>query len=134
MFELYGFDFLVDENFKTWILEANLSPALSIESDTDVTVKKGLLHDTFLVLDLAAEDGTKAYDEAMKAMEYKPNKRAEPPKPIVEKSTIWLPQRCGGFSKIYPFKDSEIEKQSKNVPKIGEKEMKTLLALIKKNL
>lgn len=48
VFELYGFgnfevnftDFLIDENLKTWILEVNLSPALSVDCEVDAQVKK----------------------------------------------------------------------------------------------
>ncbi|XP_069035364.1 probable tubulin polyglutamylase TTLL2 [Lepisosteus oculatus] len=43
--ELFGFDILIDDNFKPWLLEVNYSPALSLDCAADVTVKKRLLHD-----------------------------------------------------------------------------------------
>jgi len=29
-FELFGFDFVVDENLKCWLIEANMSPACAV--------------------------------------------------------------------------------------------------------
>ncbi|KAJ8275134.1 hypothetical protein COCON_G00097590 [Conger conger] len=49
--ELFGFDILIDANFKPWLLEVNYSPALSLDCPADVTVKKGLLND---LIDLMA--------------------------------------------------------------------------------
>ncbi|MBN3306480.1 TTLL2 polyglutamylase, partial [Amia calva] len=48
--ELFGFDVLIDNNYKPWLLEVNCSPALSLDCPADVTVKKGLLHDLFDLL------------------------------------------------------------------------------------
>ncbi|XP_043668074.1 probable tubulin polyglutamylase TTLL2 isoform X1 [Vespula pensylvanica] len=51
-FEFFGFDVLIDENLKPWLLEVNLSPALSNECEIDSEVKKPLLHDLFDLLGL----------------------------------------------------------------------------------
>uniref|UniRef100_UPI00398E8B33 probable tubulin polyglutamylase TTLL2 n=1 Tax=Pristiophorus japonicus TaxID=55135 RepID=UPI00398E8B33 len=43
--ELFGFDILIDDNMKPWLLEVNYSPALMVDCNADVIVKKGLLYD-----------------------------------------------------------------------------------------
>ncbi|XP_069788241.1 probable tubulin polyglutamylase TTLL2 [Narcine bancroftii] len=43
--ELFGFDILIDDNIKPWLLEVNYSPALIIECNADMVVKRGLLYD-----------------------------------------------------------------------------------------
>ncbi|EDV21482.1 uncharacterized protein TRIADDRAFT_30320, partial [Trichoplax adhaerens] len=49
-FELYGFDVLIDENLKPWLLEVNFSPALSFDCQADLEVKMPLLNDLFDIL------------------------------------------------------------------------------------
>lgn len=44
-FELLGFDILIDDNLKPWLLEVNYSPALTLDCSTDVSVKRSLVHD-----------------------------------------------------------------------------------------
>lgn len=46
-FDLYGFDVLIDETMKPWLLEVNLSPSLATDSPLDYTIKSNLLTDTF---------------------------------------------------------------------------------------
>mmetsp|Transcript_39275 Transcript_39275/g.100664 ORF Transcript_39275/g.100664 Transcript_39275/m.100664 type:complete len:410 (-) Transcript_39275:11-1240(-) len=53
-FELYGFDVLVDQDLKPWLIEVNSSPALGIDNDVDRRVKPSLIHD---LLDLLDFDG-----------------------------------------------------------------------------
>ncbi|XP_074540844.1 putative tubulin polyglutamylase TTLL2 [Halichoeres trimaculatus] len=43
--ELFGFDILVDVKFKPWLLEVNNSPALTLDCQADITVKKRLIGD-----------------------------------------------------------------------------------------
>ena len=44
-FELLGFDIMLDENMKPWLLEVNSSPAMSMETDIDSLVKPALIRD-----------------------------------------------------------------------------------------
>jgi len=46
-YELFGFDIILDENFKPWILEVNITPSLKSESDLDTSVKYGVIKDMF---------------------------------------------------------------------------------------
>ncbi|MEE6475495.1 hypothetical protein FKM82_010769 [Ascaphus truei] len=56
-FELFGFDILIDDTLKPWLLEVNYSPALSLDCTNDVTVKKGLIHDIIELLNYKMSDG-----------------------------------------------------------------------------
>ncbi|KPJ11287.1 putative tubulin polyglutamylase TTLL2 [Papilio machaon] len=49
-FEFYGFDVLLDESMKPWLLEVNLSPALAADCEADVIVKQPMLHELFDLL------------------------------------------------------------------------------------
>lgn len=49
--ELFGFDILIDSNFKPWLLEVNYSPALSLDCPVDIKVKKGLINDLIDLMD-----------------------------------------------------------------------------------
>jgi hypothetical protein len=49
-FELFGFDILLDTNFKPHILEVNFSPSLSADSPLDYHIKSNLLVDTLNIV------------------------------------------------------------------------------------
>ncbi|XP_061284533.1 probable tubulin polyglutamylase TTLL2 isoform X1 [Bos javanicus] len=51
-FELLGFDILIDDNLKPWLLEVNYSPGLSLDCSADVSVKRRLIHDTIELMHL----------------------------------------------------------------------------------
>lgn len=44
-FELYGFDIILDEKLKPWLLEVNVCPSLSSSSPLDKQIKTMLLSD-----------------------------------------------------------------------------------------
>ncbi len=46
-FEVYGFDIMLDEKLKPWLLEVNVCPSLSSSSPLDKQIKTMLLSDTF---------------------------------------------------------------------------------------
>ena len=46
-YELFGFDVLLDEQLKPWLLEVNISPSLHSSSSLDLSVKGPLIRDVF---------------------------------------------------------------------------------------
>ena len=53
-FEIYGFDVLVDQALKPWVLEVNIMPSFSSSSAYDKRVKTMLMCDTFQLVGLQA--------------------------------------------------------------------------------
>ena len=51
-FEILGFDVLIDENAKPWLIEVNHAPSFQTDSELDLKVKKAVIMDTFKVLGL----------------------------------------------------------------------------------
>lgn len=55
-FELFGFDVLIDENLKPWLLEVNLSPSLGCDSPLDIRLKSAMLADLLTLIGIPAVD------------------------------------------------------------------------------
>ena len=49
-FELFGFDVLLDEKLKPWLMEVNLSPSLACETPLDQQIKSNLIADMFTLI------------------------------------------------------------------------------------
>ncbi|CAH1789660.1 unnamed protein product [Owenia fusiformis] len=45
--ELFGFDVMLDENLKPWIIEVNISPSLHSNSQLDMSIKGNMIKDLF---------------------------------------------------------------------------------------
>lgn len=58
-FEVYGFDVIIDANFKPWLLEVNVSPSLSSSSPMDKYIKTLLISDSLFL------SGMKLFDRKM---------------------------------------------------------------------
>lgn len=56
--ELYGFDILVDDKLKPWLLEVNLSPSLGIDSALDCRIKSSMICDLFTLIGIPVIDPT----------------------------------------------------------------------------
>ena len=53
-FELFGFDVMLDENARPWLLEVNVSPDLASSSPLDERIKGALASDTFHIVGIRA--------------------------------------------------------------------------------
>uniref|UniRef100_A0A8C3XNC0 Tubulin tyrosine ligase like 2 n=1 Tax=Chelydra serpentina TaxID=8475 RepID=A0A8C3XNC0_CHESE len=69
-FELFGFDILIDDTFKPWLLEVNCSPALRLDCSIDTIVKKRLLHDIIELLNYKQTDTLRENKEAVTKASY----------------------------------------------------------------
>lgn len=56
-FELFGFDVLVDSKLEPWLLEVNLTPALSCDSPLDQKIKANCISDLFTLIGVLTHDG-----------------------------------------------------------------------------
>ena len=49
-FELYGYDLMIDDDFKAWLIEINASPSLTTTTKEDKKMKKSLMNDLLNVV------------------------------------------------------------------------------------
>lgn len=54
-FEVLGFDIMIDEDAKPWLLEVNASPSFATESPMDYDVKLALISDSLKLLNLSVK-------------------------------------------------------------------------------
>jgi tubulin polyglutamylase TTLL9 len=48
----YGYDVLIDENLKPWLIEVNASPSLSVENQMDYEAKFMVLNEMLDIVDM----------------------------------------------------------------------------------
>lgn len=54
-FEILGFDILIDEKLKPWLIEINHTPSFATDTPLDFKIKKDLIADTLVLLDMTAQ-------------------------------------------------------------------------------
>ena len=53
-FEVLGFDILLDDNLRPWLLEINLSPSLNTDSPLDLKIKGNMIADLFTMIGIVS--------------------------------------------------------------------------------
>ena len=49
-FEMYGYDILIEDNLKPWLIEVNASPSLSYTTDSDRKLKMSVMESVFKIV------------------------------------------------------------------------------------
>lgn len=55
-FEVLGFDILLDNSLRPWLLEINLSPSLNTDSPLDLKIKGSMIADLFTMIGVVPPD------------------------------------------------------------------------------
>ncbi|XP_014671051.1 PREDICTED: LOW QUALITY PROTEIN: tubulin polyglutamylase TTLL5-like, partial [Priapulus caudatus] len=82
-FEIYGFDILIDDTFKPWVLEVNLSPSLACDTPLDLRVKSGMAADMFNLAGFGLHDPitSQKFQQARNSIINQPSANSTRPKP-----------------------------------------------------
>ncbi|XP_061666897.1 tubulin polyglutamylase ttll6 isoform X2 [Syngnathoides biaculeatus] len=105
-FEILGFDVLLDQRLRPWLLEVNHSPSFTTDSQLDREVKDALLLDTLLLINLHACKKSKiAKEERLQENRSKAARSKELHQSKVasaQQTDTYESKHLGGFRRIFP--------------------------------
>jgi len=112
-FEILGFDIMLDDKLKPWLIEVNHLPSFASDTPLDLKIKSSVIKDAFQLMNISIKD----------KIDYKNKKRAELNEKILrskkaklstsEKQKLfekaqkerddWEAINSGGYEKIFPL-------------------------------
>lgn len=111
-FEILGFDVILDNRFKPWLLEVNHSPSFATDSDLDFEIKKAVITEALLLVNLNDQKKKEVLAETKKMIRQrslsskvvKISKEEKNFKIFEEKRKrdLYEEKHCQGFIKLYP--------------------------------
>ena len=101
LFEIYGFDILLDSFLNPWLMEVNLNPSLNCDSELDLKIKSKVLTDIFNIIGIIPF----SHDGKFNIME-KENNYKDSISEAVNESLHEFARPSGGFERIFPLKDN----------------------------
>ena len=117
LFELYGFDIILDNQLNPWLLECNINPSLNCDMDVDTKVKSKLITDILNIIGLIPF----THDKREKPLD-KDNYYVSSIDEAVTESLCEFVRPTGGFERIFPLKEN-IEEYRKFIDKPGEQNL-----------
>jgi tubulin polyglutamylase TTLL5 len=79
-FELFGFDILIDESLRPWLLEVNFSPSLACDTPLDLKIKSRVISDLLNLAGVRAPQGATEKDRGGKQKSKPKPKKKQPSK------------------------------------------------------
>ena len=125
LFEIYGFDILLDDYLNPWLMEVNLNPSLNCDSNLDLKIKSRVLTDIFNIIGAIPFSHDGKFNIIEKENNYKDSISE-----AINESLHEFYRPSGGFERIFPLKEN-IKEYSKFLEK-PEEENKALWATILK--
>lgn len=118
--ELYGFDVLIDDTLKPWVLEVNLSPSLATDAPLDMKLKSHVVADFFNLMGVEAVDPlSRRSKDARISHAYNLGRSGKSPSPQTFDAALLSPEdvkllkwvtdqneRRGGYIRIFPRADT----------------------------
>lgn len=112
-FEIFGFDIIIDDMMKPYLLEVNRSPSFSISGEVDTRVKKNLISDTFKIVNLnqdKLDDGPQKsrYNNKSKRDQNNPFAEVRQKGKImtIKQQIQWEEKYHGDYRLVYPKKNA----------------------------
>ncbi|EER02036.1 hypothetical protein Pmar_PMAR024357 [Perkinsus marinus ATCC 50983] len=104
IFEIYGFDILLDANLRPWLLEVNVCPSFSSSSRLDKRIKSQMIADAFTLVGFWPFDRSGGKIRVPHPGSWKPDATQKNWASIMD----WHDeeQRAGGFRRIFPTRDN----------------------------
>ncbi|XP_063302272.1 tubulin polyglutamylase TTLL5-like [Pelobates fuscus] len=109
-FEIYGFDILIDENMKPWMLEVNLSPSLTCDAPLDLKIKANVVADALTITGVECKDPCERQIKGgCTTSESRPCQTRN--RSLAERLEIFEgvkdeEERSGGYIRIFPREDT----------------------------
>ena len=131
-FEVLGYDILIDENYKAWLLEANMSPALSCDSPLDQKIKGNLIADLLTLAAVVPLESRSKVEARKQGLHYgayvdvedKPKSRSNKSKPRKSGIASQSPYGVTSSSTANKILSRPLTKNEKDILKETEEEYK----------
>jgi len=108
-FEILGFDILVDQGLKPWLLEVNHSPSFSVDTPLDKQIKRRVIEDALRLMHLHSKDKARYWlrkkcDLELKALQRSTKvpkeERLEAVRHLQRARDSWERRHCGGYVRL----------------------------------
>ena len=129
-FEVLGFDVLLDQELKPWLLEVNHSPSFAVDTPLDERVKRRVIEDAFQLLHITSSLRQSYYHRKQCDLAHKTFHRSshssfalrtDQSLSIHRERDLWEEKHCGGYQRLRVNCEKKYEMCLNTAVKLWEK-------------